>query len=394
MTIPIVGQPPRNGFDADRTGHGWPLLRLGFRPFYLGAALFGALAVPLWLVMRSGALAPAGPVPALAWHAHEMLFGFAAAVIVGFLFTAGRAWTGQDTPRGPALGALALLWLAARVAPFVAPPAVWAALDLVLLPAAAGVLARVLWKARNGRNAPLVALLLALAACNAAFHFGSDWLAPLHGALAVIVAIECVIAGRIVPAFTMGATPGLKLAVPAWLPKATLATTLAALAAWALLPVPALAAGLLAAAAALQVALALRWRPQATLQRPILWILHAAYAFIPLGLALLAAAQAGWLPASPGVHALAVGASGGLIIGMLTRTARGHTGRPLRASRLEVTAYGLVLAAAALRSVLAPLVDPALALPLAGAAWSIAFALYAWRFGPWLCAPRADGKDG
>ena len=395
MTIPILAPAPRRDLDAGPAGHGWPLLRLGFRPFYLGAAVFAALAVPAWLAMRSGTLAAPAALPAFAWHAHEMLFGFAAAVIVGFLFTAGRAWTGQETPRGWALGLIAALWLAGRVAALVAPPAVWAAIDLALLPVAAAVLARVLWKARNRRNAPLVLLLLALAGCNLAFHAGwGTWLTPLHGALAVIVAIECVIAGRVVPSFTMNATPGLRINAPAWLARSAVTTTLAGLAGWVLAPANALTAAVLAAAAALHLALARAWRPGVTLQRPILWILHAGYACIPLGLALLAAAQLGWLADSPGVHALAVGATGGLVIGMLTRTARGHTGRPLVASKLEVTGYGLVLAAAALRSVLAPLVNPDLALPLAAAALSTAFAFYVWRFGPWLCTPRADGKDG
>jgi uncharacterized protein involved in response to NO len=134
-----------------------------------------------------------------------------------------------------------------------------------------------------------------------------------------------------------------------------------------------------------------------TRDRPILWVLHAAYAFVPIGLALLALAVPGWVAVSAGVHALAVGATGGLIIGMVTRTARGHTGRPLRVSRLEVAAYALVLAAALLRSLvqLVPqVVAPTPALVAAAAAWSAAFLLYAWRFGPWLVSTRADGQDG
>lgn len=133
-----------------------------------------------------------------------------------------------------------------------------------------------------------------------------------------------------------------------------------------------------------------------TRSRPILWILHAAYAWLPLGFVLLALAQMGWVGVSAGVHALAVGATGGLIIGMVTRTARGHTGRPLRASKAEVLAYALVMAAAMLRVVL-PILAPqwfVQALLAAALAWSAAFAIYLVIYTPWLTTTRLDGKDG
>jgi uncharacterized protein involved in response to NO len=139
-----------------------------------------------------------------------------------------------------------------------------------------------------------------------------------------------------------------------------------------------------------------QWRPGETARRPILWILHAACAWFPVGFALLAMAQMGWIGASAGIHALAVGATGGLIIGMITRTARGHTGRGLRASPAEVTAYLLVMAAALLRVVL-PLAAPQLLsvwLVASAIAWSGAFAIYLFVFTPWLVSARLDGKDG
>lgn len=387
---------PRPGPPA----HGWPLLRLGFRPFYLGAALFAAVAVPLWAAVWLGALAAPMALPPLWWHAHEMLFGFAAAVIVGFLLTAGKAWTGLPTPRGVALGALALLWLAARVAGVFAPPAVFAVLDLLLLPAVALVLTRLLLRAGNRRNLPLAGLLGALALANAAFHAAAlglvalPPLAPLHAGLALIVMIECVMAGRVVPSFTANATPSMVLVPQPRVARAALVASALGLAGWVFAPAAAVTALALAAAALLHLRLQWGWQPWVTRDRPILWVLHASYAFIPLGLALLALAVPGWVAVSAGVHALAVGATGGLIIGMVTRTARGHTGRPLRASRSEVAAYGLVLAAALLRS-LAPLVmAPTPALVAAAAAWTVAFLLYAWRFAPWLLSTRLDGQDG
>lgn len=398
-SVQIKFEQPRPPEPAAR---GLPLLRLGFRPFYLCAAVLAAVAVPLWVAMFLGQMSLATSAPPLLWHAHEMLFGFAIAVIVGFLLTAGKAWTGLDTPRGAFLGALALLWVAARFAALGAPYAVYAFLDVVLLPIVAAVFGDVLVRAKNRRNLPLVGILILLSVVNLLFHLsvmGTIALAattPLYAGLALIVMIECVIAGRVVPAFTMNATPGLKLALDPRLDRAAIAATALGLLLWVCAPAGVLPALVLGAAALLQAARACQWRPLATRSRPILWILHAAYAWIPLGLALLALAQIGWVPVSAGVHALAVGATGGLIIGMVTRTARGHTGRTLQASKPEVLAYALVMAAAVLR-VLLPLVSTALYVPsliAAAAAWGAAFAIYLWRFTPWLMQPRVDGKDG
>jgi len=331
-----------------------------------------------------------------------MLFGFAVAVIVGFLLTAGKAWTGLATPRGAALGALVALWLAARVAAIAAPYAVYAALDVLLLPIVAIVLLRLLLKAGNRRNLPLAGLLGLLALANTGFHLamlGAIGLAPmpfLHAGLALIVMVECVMAARVVPAFTMSATPGLVIVPRPRLDAATLAATAAALALWVIAPTGPLTGAVAALAALLHAVRQWGWQPWVTRHRPILWILHAACAWLPVGLGLLAAAQFGAVPASAGVHALAVGATGGLIIGMVTRTARGHTGRPLKVSVAEVAAYALVMGAAVVR-VLLPLAWPALtavALGAAALAWSLAFAIYLAVFTPWLLAARLGGSDG
>ena len=384
------------------TLRGWPLLRLGFRPFYLCAALFGMLAIPVWLAIFLGQASVGLSVSPLLWHAHEMLFGFAVAVIVGFLLTAGKAWTGLATPRGAFLGALVTLWLSARIAAIVGPYALYAVVDIVLLPVVAAVLIRVLLRARNRRNLPLAGILLLLSLANLCFHLavlGLIDIAPmraLHAALALVVMIECVMVGRVLPAFTNGATPGLGLKLqPRW-EQATLALTGVALLSW----VVAAPAGFTAVAFGVAAAAHLRrqwsWQPGVTRSRPILWILHAAYVWLPVGFALLAMGQMGWVAASAGVHALAIGATGGLIIGMITRTARGHTGRPLQASKTEVLAYALVMTAAVLR-VLLPLVAPqwlVQSLLAAALAWSAAFAIYLVIYTPWLLSTRLDGKDG
>ena len=390
------------GPTAATAPRGWPLLRLGFRPFYLGAAAFSMLAIPLWIALLLGSVTLNLSVSPLLWHAHEMLFGFAVAVIVGFLLTAGKAWTGLATPRGGVLAALALLWLSARLAAVLAPYAVYAALDLLLLPLVAAILISVLLRAGNRRNLPLGAILVLLALANLCFHgavlglLDIEPVRALHGGLALIVMIECVMAGRVIPAFTMSALPGLKLQVPRRLEQLTLAATALALVLWVLLPPGALTAAAFGAAAVLQAMRLWQWQPWRTRARPILWVLHLAYAWIPIGFGLLAWAQVGGVSASAGLHALAVGATGGLIIGMITRTARGHTGRPLRASGLEVTAYLLVTGAAVAR-VLMPLVAPQQVVPwlvAAAAAWGAAFGIYLFMFAPWLVSTRLDGKDG
>jgi uncharacterized protein involved in response to NO len=405
MTKPLpllIAEPAAAPPGAATAARGWPLLRLGFRPFYLGAAAFAMLAVPLWIAGLLGSVRLALSVSPLLWHAHEMLFGFAVAVIVGFLLTAGKAWTGLATPRGGALAALALLWLAARLAAVLAPYAVYAALDWLLLPLVAWVLVSVLLRSGNRRNLPLGAILVLLALANGCFHgavLGLLDIPPvraLHAGLALIVMIECVMAGRVIPAFTQSALPGLKLHMPPRMEQLTLAATALALASWVLLAPNAVTATAFGAAAVLHAARLWQWQTWRTRARPILWVLHLAYAWIPIGFGLLAWAQFGGVGVSAGVHALAVGATGGLIIGMITRTARGHTGRPLQASRLEVAAYLLVTGAAVAR-VLMPLVAPqqlTLWLIAAAAAWGAAFGIYLFVFAPWLVTTRLDGKDG
>jgi uncharacterized protein involved in response to NO len=401
MAPPVLSLTPSETTSAP-PAHGWPVLRLGFRPFYLVAAVFACLAVPLWVALFLGHITLHLTVAPMLWHAHEMLFGFATAVIIGFLLTAGKAWTGLATPRGVALGALVMLWAAARVAAFGAPYPVYAGLDLVLLPLMAAVFARVLLRAGNRRNLPLAMILVLLSLANLAFHLAVTGIVDLppvralYAGLALIVIIECVMAGRVVPAFTMSATPGLKLKTRPLLERAILSVTALALLLWVFAPPGPITFVAFALAAALHLIRQWQWRPWVTRTRPILWILHAAYAWIALAFVLLALAQIGWATESAGVHALAIGATGGLIIAMMTRTARGHTGRPLRASKIEVAAYALVMAAAAVR-VFVPLAAPQLlahALICAAIAWFTAFAIYLFVFAPWLLRPRLDGKDG
>lgn len=383
---------------------GWPLLRLGFRPFYLLAALAGVLLMPLWWLVFTGRLQPAGGLAPSLWHGHELLFGMFAAVIVGFLFTAGKAWTGLQTPRGASLGLLALLWLAARVTSITGPYPLFLLLDLIFLPLAAAVFAGLLIKARNYRNLGIAGVLALLGLANLMFHLGISGAGglgslsaqrALQDALALVILLETLIGGRVIPMFTRNATPGLDTSVPVWRERTLLLVTVAALLLWLSGSAPVLTALVLTLAAAVHLWRLQAWKPWSTRGRPILWILHLAYAWIPAGFALLALSM--FLPQahSPGLHALAVGAGAGLIVAMITRTARGHTGRPLQASSSEAWAYRLILLAAVVR-VFGPLLLPAFylqALVLAGLLFAASFLLYLCRYAWWLMSPRADGRD-
>jgi len=396
MALIPLGEPARRRAAPS----GFAPWALGFRPFYLLAAAFAALAMLAWLFVLTGRLAM--PMAGIWWHAHEMLFGFAAAVIVGFLFTAGRNWTGLETPTGLPLALLALLWLLGRLGMAFDGGVVSAAVDSAFLPAAAAAIARVLWKAGSRRNYFVVGILSLLAAANIAFHLGRfgalavDPLQALHFALAVIVLLETVIGGRVIPSFTASALQGVRQWQSQPWNYASVAATGLALLTWALLPEARWPAALALLAFALQVPRCLGWNPWATRGAPLLWILHLAHLWIPVGLALLAAAQLGWLPRSAGVHALTIGATGGLIIGMITRTALGHTGRMIVVGRIEIAAYALVQVAAVVRVLTVAAIPVAVTagIHIAATLWALAFLLYLWRYLPWLIRPRIDGQPG
>lgn len=364
---------------------------LGFRPFYLLASTFASFSILLWALQFSGLLPYAylqGPM----WHAHEMLFGFTLAVLTGFLLTAGQNWSGQPTPKGPYLAALAALWVAGRV--LVLLPWGWlaAAVNVAFPLAAATALAIPLYRARNRRNYFFVGLLVVMALAQLVVHLNAlgalrvpGWAGITLG-LDVMLFVLSVMGGRVIPMFTNNAIPGAKAARNPWVEKSALGLVLMLIVADALqLSGPWLA--LLATLTMLaHLARLWLWRPWTTLKTPLVWVLHAAYAWIPLYLAFRAMAAMGWVPTSVASHALTTGAIGGMIIGMITRTALGHTGRKLIAGKAEVICYALVGAAAVLR-VFVPLLNPSLtsyAVLASAMMWSSGFGLYAFRYWPIL----------
>ncbi len=389
---PRGASPPISGF---------ALWQLGFRPFYLLASTFAALSIALWALQFAGWLSTpylSGPM----WHAHEMLFGFTLAVVVGFLFTAGRNWSNRPTPTGASLAALAALWVVARV--LVLTPFGWAAaVANVAFPLASAIaLAIPFIAAGNRRNYFFIGLLLLMAVAVGMVHLAQlgvvqmpAWVG-IQMALDVILFIMAVMAGRVVPMFTNNGVPGANATRQPVIEKLALGSVLALLLADGLQwhgPALIVLVGLGALA---HLARWVLWQPAKTRHTPIVWVLHIAYLWIPVHLVLRGMAELGWVLPSAATHALTVGAIGGLIIGMMTRTARGHTGRPLKADRAEVLCYVLVLLAALVR-VFVPLVAPAQlvhAVLWSAALWSGAFGLYAVRYWPVLTRPRLDGKPG
>lgn len=388
------------------------ILALGFRPFYLGAALFASLAVPAWVAAYHGWYVPGSHLPGSAWHAHEMLFGFAAAVMTGFLLTAARNWTGLPTASGAGLGALVALWCAGRVLNLAGPDVLAACIDAAFLPVVAVVLAVPLVRSRNYRNLFVVPLLGTLGALNLLHHgaflgWSTGAFEPLPQSVAVSVAaglialLMTVIGGRVIPAFSANAVSGLRpksWRSLEWLVQAgmlLIPVLDASPVRWGL-PDPVMT-GLLAFVGVAQAMRLLGWQPWRTRHNGLLLMLPLAYAWIPIYLLLRAALGA----VGPGVpslalHALLVGGMASLMLAMMTRSALGHTGRPLRAGSIESVSFFAMQAAAVLR-VAGPLAMPGaygVWITLSGVAATLAFATYAAGYWPVLTRPRVDGRAG
>jgi uncharacterized protein involved in response to NO len=383
------------------------LARKGFRPFFLLAAAFACAVVPIWLSVLFGLLRPTTYIDATSWHAHEMIFGYAVAVIAGFLLTAVGNWTQRETAVGGSLLGLCAVWAFGRLAmsfPNDLPRGLPAVIDLAFLPLLAVVLARPLLAARNRRNFVMLGIVAVLSAANAVVHLDALGFMPVGSArrallvaIDVVVFLSLVIAGRILPMFTRNATGKAVTEAAPSIEALTLASMAALTAIDVFVPDSAFARLGSLFVAALAAVRAARWGTRHTGRHPLLWILHAGYGWIVVGLALRAAPLLGFaVTGSSAIHALTVGAIGSLTLGMMARVALGHTGRPLVASRAMTIAFGLVSLGAVVR-VFGAFVAPASyasTLWVAGAAWVGAFAIYLVAYCPILTAPRVDGKPG
>lgn len=392
-------RPLRPGVPPMATG--FALWNLGFRPFYLLASIFSAVSVLLWAAQYSGLL-PFAYLQGPLWHGHEMLFGFTMAVVAGFLLTAVRAWTGQPTVTGAPLMALAALWVAGRVLVLTPLGALAAVVNAAFPVALAVAIAIPLLRVRNTRNYFFVGLLVLMGVLVATLHCALLGVVELPSRLGLVLGLDVmlfimvVMGGRVIPMFTNNGVPGAGAMRQAWVEKLALGSVLLLFVADFLrLPPGIIAAIALGAATAHGVRLYL-WRPWRTFSTPLVWILHAAYAWIVVHLVLRGLSGMAGFAESYAIHALTTGAIGGLTLGMMTRTARGHTARPLAADGWELTCFLLIQVTAAVR-VFGGMISSALYLPslqLSAVLWSVAFGLYAVRYWPVLTRPRLDGKPG
>lgn len=370
-------------------------LELGFRPLYLAGCGWAAVSVALW-VFTPGWLT--GHLGGVAWHAHEMLWGFIATIAVGFLLTAGTNWTGVNPLHGRPLAALTVLWLAARVGFLV--PGRWAfglaaASELLFFAVAAVALGRVIVVKRSQRNHGVPPLVFALGLADALFLRAAAsgdhvvLMQHFHTGLLCMAVVTLLVARRVIPFFASRAVHGLAIPMHTRSGHWQLAAGVLAIGGGLLGWSTAMAA-CLAVAGVIALVQLVAWKPRAVRMVPLLWILYAGYAALGAGLLVAAAHAAGGVArlAWP-AHVVGVAGFSVLIIGMVTRTALGHLGRPLRTDRLMVTCYALVIAAAALRLLALWPTPFVLGLLHASAgAWVLAFGLYLWRFVPMMVRPR------
>ena len=380
------------------------LLALGFRPFFSAAAVAAILLMLIWLTTWVGRLRIPDYYGSIGWHSHEMLFGYAAAVIAGFLLTAVRNWTGVNTPTGTPLALLVLIWLAGRLAPFLAgllPAWLVALADLAFLPALALAIAPALWRGSQKVNRIFVPLLLLMALANLLVHLQALGVAGsatrgMDTMLFMVVFLVALLGGRVMPFFTQAVIPGFKATRRQWLEFTTMGA-FAVLIGLQLFASPPLLTGLVALLLALtQMLRVAGWHHPGVWRIPILWVLYTGILWLIAGLLLLALSSFGLLGSNLAKHALGVGGIGILTLGMMARVSLGHSGRPIEPARSIAIAFILLNVAAALRvfGPLLPFGAYTFWVHLAGGIWIICFLLFCRVYLPILSRPRIDGKPG
>lgn len=379
----------------------------GFRLLFLGGALWALTVATLWVGAMAGSLTLPTEMDPLAWHQHEMLFGYLSAIIAGFLTAAIPNWTGRPTASGWPVAGFVGLWFGARLAILFSsaiPPIIGAALDIGFLLLLFLYAAREVFAAKN-RNKPILIVIFLFALASALDHADAMG-APvgdgigMRAGFSLVLVLIALIGGRIIPAFTRNwlTKHGLTQHLPAQtdlFDKLSIGAVVLALASWTAAPDFQLTSVLLLLAGAMHAVRLSRWAGFRAVRDPLVFILHVSYAWLPIGLSLLGASMV-WpvVPVSGAMHALAAGAMASMTLAVMTRATRGHTGRPLEADRVTTLIYVLVTVGALLR-VAAPLLPfhYLLSLRWAGGLWSAAFLLFALVYGPMLVGPRPDARS-
>lgn len=393
--------------EQDRPWIGPVILSFGFRPFFFGAALWAALAMGLWILMLTGHVTVPTAFDPVSWHVHEVLYGYLGAVLAGFLLTAVPSWTDRPKILGWPLVGLFALWFAGRVAIVGSAglePSLVAGIDLMFLVILCTLVARDVIAGRNWRNLIVVALLGVFILSNGLFHWsaaqGGD---AAHGVgtrlgIAASIMLIAVIGGRVVPAFTRNwlvKRDSTRLPTPPMqrFDKICLLAFLAALAVWVPAPDTLLAGLLMLIAGSMHLVRLARWSGRQTGAEALVWVLHAAYLFVPLGALALALAIVAPQALSPttALHLWMAGAIGVMTLAVMTRAALGHSGRELTAGRGTQAIYIGVILSVVLRIAAGQLPTWAIALyGLSALSWIAAFAGFALLYAPMMFRPRVE----
>lgn len=384
-----------------RTAASHPFFRGGFRPFFFGGSSWALIALTLWICSLTGEIELPTALDPLAWHRHEMLFGFVGAVIGGFLLTAVPNWTGRLPIAGWPLGGLFALWAAARLALlFSAVTGLGLAFVLdVGFFLVLGLLAGREVLETNNRNVPVVGLILLFGTADSLDYLAATGIVPMADlgwqlAISIVVLLISLIGGRIIPSFTRNwmVKQGMKKGLPtqpARFDMFVIGATALALLAWLSGPAETPIGIVLVAAATLQAVRWARWSGYRTFADPLVVILHVGYSWVPVGLALLGFSLTGLVPRSAAIHALTAGAMATMILAVMTRASLGHTARELKANGATVAAYLLVTAGALLRVTTSlGLIEFNRGIEIAGFAWGGAFLLFLIAYAPVLWRPR------
>jgi uncharacterized protein involved in response to NO len=395
-----IGEPPV----MRKTGR-FALFALGFRPFFLAAGISALVLLGLWLALWQGVVPAGGYFTLVEWHAHEMLFGYSAAVIAGFLLTAVKNWTGMAVPVGRLLVILSLVWLLARlmvVTPGMPAPLV-ALVDLAFIPLVGWSLWRPLWHGQNKVNRVFLLVFAGMTLANLLVHLdvagagNGLWPRGVYLMVDMVLLVLLLVAGRVVPFFTEKAVMGARSRVRPWVEKATFVTMVLAAFAELALPHGPVAGTLLLLAALVQGVRLAGWYNRGIWRVPILWVLHLGYAWLVLGLTLRGLAGFDLLPYAVALHAITVGGIGVLTLGMMSRVALGHTGRNINDTGPLIPIAFVLLNLGAVVRVFGPwlLVDRFnLWINIAGGLWILAFLAFVLVYTPILIKPRVDGRPG
>lgn len=385
----------------------WLYSALAFRPFFWFGALFSIICIATWLATFNLGMAFSPFGGSYFWHIHEMLFGFVAAIMVGFLLTAVQSWTHVSSLKGWPLFALVSLWVIGRLAmaaPALFPGNLTSVIDLAFLPLSALCLARPIVKAKMWRNLMFIPILLIMAGLNGWMHYSLSSPSPVnflhlsHAMIMLVSLVMGIIGGRVFPMFTANGTQTKTPPNLPWLDKlAILSIAICAVMSLEIIPIPGqLRAGIYVIAGLANLARAFRWRIWVTLRTPLLWSLHVSYWAMAVGLVLVGLSTAGLLTsASSAYHTITVGGVGLMILSMISRVSLGHTGRQIVANTTMTWSFFLIIGAAAAR-IAVPFIqsNASTAYTIAGVLWILSYGLFLIGFTKTLFSPRIDGKDG